>query len=248
MKEKSKVGQQIGFGVFLVALSVLFYAIHYLLFHDSHHIFIYLVGDIAFVPIEVLLVTVIIHKLLEARDKRAMLRKMNMVIGAFFSEAGTELLGYFKGFEEKDVETPEILVDGDWKDEDFDKIAEALKKIDYSLDAKAGDLKGLQEFMKEKRSFLVGLLENPNLLEHDLFTNTLWAVFHLADELSHRSSVDGLPENDYKHISGDIKRAYRLLIRQWLEYLKHLKEDYPYLFSLAIRTNPFNPQASVEVK
>ena len=248
MKEKSKVRQQVGFGVLLVMLSVVFYTIHYLLFHDGHHIFIYLVGDIAFVPIEVLLVTVIIHKLLEARDKRVMMRKLNMVIGAFFSEIGTELLGYFKGFEDKDVETPDILVDGDWKDEDFDKIAEALKKIDYSLDAKAGDIKGLQELMKEKRGFLVRLLENPNLLEHDLFTNTLWAVFHLADELSHRRSVEGLPENDYKHISGDIKRAYRLLVRQWLEYLKHLKEDYPYLFSLAIRTNPFNPDASVEVK
>jgi hypothetical protein len=26
--------------------------------------------------------------------------------------------------------------------------------------------------------------------------------------------------------------------------MKHLKEDYPYLFSLAVRTNPFNPDAS----
>ena len=248
MKEKSKIRQQIGFGVFLVALSALFYAIHFLLFHDGHHIFIYLVGDIAFVPIEVLLVTVIIHKLLEARDKRAMLEKMNMVIGAFFSEIGTELLGYFRDFEDKNVSMPDILVDGDWNKEDFDKISKALKNIDYALDVRSGDLKGLQELMKEKRGFLVRLLENPNLLEHDLFTNTLWAVFHLADELSRRGNVGDLPENDYKHISGDIQRVYRLLMRQWVDYLKHLKENYPYLFSLAVRTNPFNPNASVEVK
>ena len=248
MKEKSKIRQQIGFGVFLVALSVLFYTIHFLFFHDWHHIFIYLVGDIAFVPIEVLLVTVIIHKLLEARDKRAMLEKMNMVIGAFFSEIGTELLGYFRDFEDRVVGMPDILVDVEWNEEDFDKIGKALKNIDYVLDVRRGDLKGLQELMKEKRGFLVRLLENPNLLEHDLFTNTLWAVFHLADELSRRGDVDGLPENDYKHISGDIQRVYRLLMRQWLDYLKHLKENYPYLFSLAIRTNPFNPDASVEVK
>lgn len=248
MKDKSKVRQQIGFGVLLVLLSVFFYTIHYLVFHEPHHIFLFLVGDIAFVPIEVLLVTLIIHKLLEARDKRAMLRKLNMVIGVFFSEIGTDMLGYLKGFEDKGASRPDILVDSQWDEEDFEKISEALKKIDYKLDAKAGDLKGLQEFVKEKRGFLVGLLENQNLLEHDLFTNTLWAVFHLADELSHRDSVDGLPESDYKHLAGDIKRAYRLLIRQWLDYLKHLQEDYPYLFSLAIRTNPFNPQASVEVK
>lgn len=26
--------------------------------------------------------------------------------------------------------------------------------------------------------------------------------------------------------------------------MKHLKESYPYLFSLAVRTNPFDPAAS----
>jgi hypothetical protein len=30
--------------------------------------------------------------------------------------------------------------------------------------------------------------------------------------------------------------------------MKHLKADYPYLFSLAVRTNPFDANASVEVK
>jgi len=30
--------------------------------------------------------------------------------------------------------------------------------------------------------------------------------------------------------------------------MRHLKKEYPYLFSLAVRTNPFDPRASVEVK
>jgi hypothetical protein len=38
------------------------------------------------------------------------------------------------------------------------------------------------------------------------------------------------------------------LIMQWLDYMKHLKHDYPYLFSLAMRTNPFDANASIEVK
>ena len=74
-------------GLYLIALSAAFYLIHYGIFRDAHHIFIFLVEDIAFVPIEVLLVTLIIHRMLDAREKRAMLEKMNMVIGAFFSEA-----------------------------------------------------------------------------------------------------------------------------------------------------------------
>jgi len=109
-------------------------------------------------------------------------------------------------------------------------------------------LENIKNFLKEKRQFLLNLLENPNLLEHESFTNLLWAVFHLTDELTHRKGLDRLPETDYQHLAGDIERAYHLLIVEWLNYMKHLKANYPYLFSLAVRTNPFDVNASVEVK
>ena len=102
--------------------------------------------------------------------------------------------------------------------------------------------------MISKRQFLLALLGNPNLLEHEKFTELLWAVFHLTDELSHRKSMEHLPPSDYEHLSGDIRRAYSLLVREWLSHLEHLKASYPYLFSLAVRTNPFDPNASVELR
>ena len=76
---------QILLGLSLIALSIVFYLLHYAIFGDPHHIFIFLIGDIAFVFIQVLLVTLIIHQLLNMREKRARLEKLNMVIGAFFS-------------------------------------------------------------------------------------------------------------------------------------------------------------------
>jgi hypothetical protein len=247
MKEKSKLATGIILGLTLISLSVVFYFIHYLLFHDSHHIFIYLVGDIAFVPIEVLLVTLILHKLLEEREKRSMLHKLNMVIGVFFSEVGTDLLGFFRDFQKNKEAGGSILVNEDWKIDDFEKIDKALRNIDYKIQiADDRHLAELKEFVVSKREFMTRLLQNPNLLEHDVFTETLWAVFHLTDELGHRKNIDQLSQKDKEHLAGDIKRAYRLLIRQWLDYLKHLKEDYPYLFSLALRTNPFNPNSKVE--
>ena len=72
-------------GLSLLALSVVFYLLHYMIFRDAHHIFIYLVGDIAFVFVEVMLVTLVIHGVLEQREKRGRLEKINMVIGAFYS-------------------------------------------------------------------------------------------------------------------------------------------------------------------
>ena len=90
----------------------------------------------------------------------------------------------------------------------------------------------------------MSLLGNPNLLEHDKFTDLLWSVFHLTDELVYREDFAGLPAADLQHLAQDLRRAFHLLVLEWLAYMQHLKHDYPYLFSLAIRTNPFDAEAS----
>ena len=243
-----RLNWQILLGLYLIALSALFYFIHYQIFKDAHHIFIYMLGDIAFVPIEVLMVTLIIHRLLNEREKRSMLKKLNMVIGAFFSEVGTQLLRSFYDFDtHANIIREDLVVSKDWNDKKFAHVLKHLKNYDYRIDSKNGNLEDLQGFLIGKRNFLLGLLENPNLLEHESFTELLWAVFHLTDEFAHRKNLKQLPDTDYAHLSGDMKRAYVLLIFEWLAYIKHLKIDYPYLFSLAIRTNPFDPNASPEV-
>ena len=233
----------------LIFLSAAFYFFHYAIFHDTHHIFIYLVGDIAFVPIEVLLVTVIIHQVLNAREKKSRMEKLNMVIGAFFSEVGTQLLTYFSDWDPKLVNIrKDLMVTSDWSQEEFLDVSKLLKKYDYGVDIQRVDLEGLRKFLREKIDFLLRLLENPTLLEHESFTDLLWAVFHLAEELAARDSVTKLPDTDQEHLAGDIKRIYVLLVHQWLNYMGHLKNNFPYLFSLAMRTNPFDQEASPIVK
>ena len=235
-------------GLLLVFLSALAYTVHYAVFRDAHHIFIYLLGDIGFLFVEVFLVTLIIHQILNEREKRSMLKKLNMVIGAFFSEVGTPLLEYFRNFDQNtEAIATWLVIDTKWSDEHFDQVREALARHECKIDSQTGDLAALREFLVAKRAFLLRLLENPNLLEHEAFTELLWAVFHLAEELSHRPGVDDLSSPDHQHLSLDIKRASTLLTREWLSHMEHLKSDYPYLFSLAVRTNPFDPNASIEV-
>jgi len=91
-----------------------------------------------------------------------------------------------------------------------------------------------------KRDFLLRLLENPMLLDNESFTGLLRAVFHLTEELQARDDFRTLPETDVDHLAGDIHRAYYNLVMQWLQYMKYVKKEHPYLFSLAMRTNPFD--------
>jgi len=240
---------QIILGLTLIGASVVFYFLHYVVFQDTHHIFIYLVGDIAFVPIEVLLVTLIIHRLLSHREKRAILNKLNMVIGAFFSEVGTELMSLFSAFDPNTTTICQDLVPTtNWCESEFLQVRQQLASYDYKIEIHKGDLETLRNFLLGNRGFLLGLLQNPNLLEHESFTELLWAVFHLTEELANREYLKQLPDKDFEHIAGDIKRAYSLLIAQWLRYMEHLQSDYPYLFSLAMRTNPFDRNASPVVE
>jgi hypothetical protein len=240
---------QLVLGLSLVALSGLLYLFHYTLFRDVHHIFIYMVGDIAFVPIEVLLVTLIIHRLLSQRERRSRLEKLNMVIGTFFSEVGTQALAYFSDCDPNLEEIRrDLVVTTDWSEHTFRDVSRRLGRLDYGVKMESVNLEHLRVFLIERRDFLLRLLENPSLLEHESFTDLLRAVFHLTEELAHRDDLAQLPETDYAHLSGDIKRAYVLLVGQWLQYMKHLKDYYPYLFSLAMRTNPFDRTASAIVR
>jgi hypothetical protein len=246
MKKKN---WQIVFGLILLLLSAFFYILHYILFRDSHHIFIYMVGDIAFVFVEVLMVTLIIHRVLDTREKKLTLDKMNMVIGAFFSQIGTDLLSICSKYQVnlQDM-NKDLLVKVNWHEERFQELIRKLEKFKLEMDSNLNDLSEIKNYLEKKTDFLLGMLENPILLEKDTFTDMLWAVFHIADELSSRKDLKDLPIQDMDHLSGDIKRAYKLLIIEWIHYLEHLKAKYPYLFSLAVRKNPFDSNSDVVIR
>ncbi len=236
------------FGLTLVILSALIYYIHYLIFHDAHHIFLYLIGDIAFIPIDVFIVTLIIENLLNSRDKRSRLKKMNMVIGTFFYDVGVRLLEIFSNYDKNISDLRSSLtLNQQWTTEQFNKTIIKLQDFEPNMRIDRDDLIFIRDFLLNKRDFLLSLLANPNLLEHESFTDLLWASFHLTEELAKRNDLTKIPDPDLEHLAGDVKRAYKSSLSEWTKYMKHLKADYPYLFSLAMRTNPFNPSAKVEV-
>lgn len=232
----------------LLAVSLLLYGVDYLLFGRGGEIGFGLLGNLAFLPIYVLFVTLMIERVLKERERLALRQKLNMVIGVFFSEVGTMMLKDGFGFVRNAGElSDQLKITAQWTRTDFRRTLDFLASHEIQVESGLGDLQALRQFLMEKRGFMLGLLENPNLLEHEAFTDLLWAVFHLIEELEARRSLTGLPESDMHHLSGDIKRAYVHLLRQWVVYMEHLKQDYPYLFSLAVRTNPMNPEARVEV-
>lgn len=228
-----------------IILSAFVYGLHYLIFRDVHHIFIYMVGDLAFLPLEVFLVVVLLERILTRRETRAKLQKLNMVVGAFFSEVGNHLLkSLLEHFNNKEEIATHLNVVHTWTKKDFQKAVGFAYNLPIDVNSHGLDLGQLKEFLARKREFLLTLLENPSLLEHDRFTDLLWAVTHLDEELEARPSLTHLSDKDLEHIAGDIRRMYDHLASEWLDYVEHLKSKYPFLFSLVVRTHPFQPNPS----
>ena len=246
MKEDTRWKLVVAIG--LVALSLVLYAGHFLLFHDEHHLFIFFFGDLAFVPIEVLLVTLIIDQMLEGREKKRRMEKLNMVIGTFFSTLGTPLLATLSRADPGIGSVRSDLIIGEnWGADQFHNVQECLNSHACAIAGDHIDKEALRVFLLGSEEFVLRLVENPMIFEHESFTGLILALNHLTEELKARHDFTTLPPSDLNHLSGDIQRVYALLVPEWLKYMEYLKNHYPYLFSLAMRTNPFDESASVVV-
>lgn len=220
-----------------------------MIFHRESDTEFYFLQDLSFIPIYILVVVIIVDRFLKIREQRAMINKMNMVIGAFFSECGKDMLCLMIKFNSNSVAiSKDLLFDSGWDDAKFDLARNRLKNIELEIDCGKSDIAELKTYLKSEMDFLLRLLENPIPLEHDSFTDLLWAISHLAQELDCRKDLKKLSSADSRHIEGDIKRAYVNLVVEWLSYMRHLMKEYPYLYSLSVRTNPFDPNADPEVK
>jgi hypothetical protein len=246
MKKLSFIGY-LSLGCLL--LSALFYGIDYLVFRDAHTLFLYLWSSLAFLPLEIFIVVFIIERIVDRNERKAKLQKMNMVAGAFFSEAGSFLLrDLLEDFKNKAEITKHLNVNKNWGKKEFGVATNYADHLKIEIDHHNMKLAELKVFLAQKRDFLMTLLGNPSLLEHDRFTDLLWAVTHLDEELESRTSFENLPEADLKHLAGDIQRLYDNLASEWLDYVQHLHTNYPFLYSLVLRTHPFQENPSAVIK
>jgi hypothetical protein len=255
MKITKRLGWRFKIAILLILSAIILYLIQYSIFHQPRTEIFYFGIDIAFLPIEVLLVVLVIETAISQRDKSILLEKLNMVIGVFFSEVGTDLLSEISKFDSKSKKiSKSLIINGSWTEKDFLNAKKDITEREYYLQIKGNEPDSMEflgetkKFLQDKRKFLLALLENPNLLEHEAFTELLRAVFHLTEELDKRVDLNHLPNADYEHLKLDTERAYNLLIYEWIAYMEHLMNNYPYLFSLAMRTNPFDPNATIEIQ
>lgn len=231
----------------LVLAAAVLHVVHWLVFRDAHQMLFYLVGDIAFLPLEVLFVTFIVDRMMQQREADARRHKMNMVVGVFFSDLGRPLLGLFRPMLDEAAGICAPCLQLKTTETDLEATVRMLAAAAPKLHVDPASLQALQDLLKQHEALLLQLLANPVLMEHECFTDALWAIQHLQEELCARPNLAALPASDMSHLRGDAERAYGRLLREWLQYLIHLKRYYPYLFSFEVRADPLAPEQRIVV-
>ena len=158
------LGWRVRLGILLVLISITLYGVNFVIFHDSRDLFFYLGIDIAFLPIEVLFVVLVIESAISQRDRTILLEKLNMVIGTFFSEVGTHLVKNISEFDSKVKKIREnLIVSDDWSRADFLDASRQIRNYNYRLNIIDSEksfefLESMKHFLIDKRNFLLILL------------------------------------------------------------------------------------------
>ncbi|MBN2645336.1 MAG: two pore domain potassium channel family protein [Desulfuromonadaceae bacterium] len=179
--------------------------------------------------------------MLNRRDDEVKRKKLHMLVGVFLGEIGQPLLEMLvRQLRLDEKERQKFIFSVDWSARDFRELSRQTTALSFSLSDPLELMKHCSNLLPEVKPLLIRLLENPAVLEHSAFSELLLAVFHFEQELACRKELDQLPQADLHHLTHDGLRVYRLMLPQWLDYLEHLQQDYPYLYSLQVRINPFH--------
>lgn len=117
------ISWEIRLGISLVILSSLIYTLKYFILGDPVNTYMYIFNAAGFLPLNVLFVTIVINKLLSIRAQRERLEKVNMVIGMFYSEIGTEMLACLSHNDPGVSKIKDhLLVSDRWSEKDFNAI------------------------------------------------------------------------------------------------------------------------------
>jgi sensor histidine kinase YesM len=145
-------------GISLVIASSTVYLMEILIFHNVHDTFFYLFQDLAFVPVQVLLVMLILDKLLQKKEKESLMNKMNMMIGVFFNEVGTDLISFFIETEKNITSLrKEIIIDSAWNTKTFESGKKFFKSYNSDLEINQDLLMRMKEYLLKHRDCMINL-------------------------------------------------------------------------------------------
>lgn len=231
MNKKKTSSYYFHIAISLILLSVLLFAFHFLIFKNFENTMYYSTMNICFIPLNTLFVSVVFENLVNQREKKEKMSKLNMLVGLFFVEMGFEVL--------------KILSDGDDKIEDILKethfskdLGQFLISYDYKLNLEVIDKDALSNLFTKNINLITTLVSNETVLDKETFFNLLIAILGFRGSLVFRNNKT-FSNKDMNNISKSLSKIYKTLVLLWYEYSDYLYSVRPNAYSGDLFINPF---------
>lgn len=224
----------------LLGASALMYAAHYLIFRDLHHLAIFGLHELAFLPLEVILVTLGLDRLVERTHREEARSKVGIIETLYFNESGSTMLRYLISFDPDSAQLRQLLqVTADWRAQDFMQATRQLKAYAFRLDLEKVDFFGLHYHLSQRHEYYRSMLENPALTQSEAFTEMIMKIYLLWEELDGRTNLYQLPEEDRDYLADLLHEIYRELTEYWLDHVYNHSVHNRFRLHRAIESNPF---------
>ena len=140
-------------GALLISLSIAIYFLQIVLFNDSRNTEFYFLQDMAFVPLQVLFVTLILDEILNMREKQLKVKKMNLIISTFYSELGITLVKSLSEFILNfDQLKSELNANTNWSNINSKKMRKTINNFKVIADSRKGNLESLKNYLIDQKS------------------------------------------------------------------------------------------------
>ncbi|MPQ43342.1 hypothetical protein [Clostridium tarantellae] len=231
----------------LISIGLFLYYIHYLIFSNLYGTVSSIFFAVAFTPVQIILNILVIDKTVDQKEKIQHDKKINILVGTFFSEFGTDFLtDLVKGDDNIQKILPDNMVSKCLREECFENLKQLASSYEYVLNIEKINLVEIKEKLYNKNEFLIDLMTNAEVKEDQSFTDLLISLIHLNDEIKARYNDGKLEKYEIIHILYDMRIVYKKLTIEWINYMIKLKGTYKQLFVRAMITSPFDNRSKKE--
>ncbi len=219
--------------VLLLAVSIFIYMFQILVFHDPTTTEFYLLQDLAFMPITIIVATIVVGEVVNEKEKRERKENTKMVTSTFYTQIGGEMMGVLVNQLENKEEVVDILQREIHSESDVEDMQQKIRNCSLHMQFDEAVSDRISRMLAENRMALLVLSSNPMILEQRSFTNLLWGLFHLEDEFRLRGSYAEMTQEDRLHLAADFEKVLRLLLLNSVPNAKYLQDMFPSLYQTA---------------
>ena len=164
MRRNSGRSWKFKFAIVMLIIASIFFVSRIIVLGDPEEVVAYLWKQIGFIPVNILIVALLLDGIMSKKEREAILEKLDMLMGTFFTEIGNDLISEISKANKNKSKTKDLKSIKNWTDKDYENKLKELRDspIDFEADVPLEDreefLTSIHVSIEKNREFIINLI------------------------------------------------------------------------------------------